>query len=162
MADAVRLRRKRLQQDPVPSHPPARRTITIWCPEWLTRPSPYGDFHHLLQELNREDTSGYNNLLRIEPKLLRDGGPAYSNPRQKSIRMRAPLSVWFKLAVIFDFRHPVLHIQVCNIAWVLLSLGTTCRSLIAHRFLHEADHEREKSTPLSTGNLLQASVHEFN
>lgn len=30
----------------------------------------HGDYHHLLQELNREDTKGYKNFLRIKPELF--------------------------------------------------------------------------------------------
>lgn len=93
-------RRRRLQQPPVPPQPPARRPRRIWCREWLTRRATHGDYHHLLQELHREDTKGYKNFLRIEPELFGEMVDRLTPIlAKKHTRMREPLSVGLKLAV---------------------------------------------------------------
>ncbi|XP_063848246.1 uncharacterized protein LOC135093202 [Scylla paramamosain] len=72
--------------------------------EWLTRRSMHGDFHHLLQELNREDTKGYKNFLRIKPELFREMVDRLTPIlAKKATRMREPLSVGLKLAVTLQF-----------------------------------------------------------
>lgn len=104
VAAALLLRRRRLQQPPVPPQPRARRPRTIWCREWLTRRSMHGDFHHLLQELNREDTKGYKNFLRIKPELFGEMVDRLTPIlAKKATRMREPLSVGLKLAVTLRF-----------------------------------------------------------
>ena len=95
---------RRLQQPPVPRQPRARRPRAIWCREWLTRRSMHGDYHHLLQELNREDTKGYKNFLRINPELFGEMVDRLTPIlAKKATRMREPLSVGLMLTITLRF-----------------------------------------------------------
>ena len=47
---------------------PARRRV--WCRTWLTRRTLFGQYDHLLYELNREDPASYRNFLRVDADLF--------------------------------------------------------------------------------------------
>lgn len=47
---------------------PARRRV--WCRTWLARRTLFGQYDHLLHELNREDPASYNNFLRVDADLF--------------------------------------------------------------------------------------------
>ena len=68
------------------------------------RRSIHGDYHHLLEELNKEDQRGFKNYLRIEPNLFDEMVDRLSPSLAKSeTRMRHPLPVGLKLAVTLRF-----------------------------------------------------------
>ena len=98
---------KRLQphtprERPTPEVQARRRRI--WCREWLLRRSIHGDYHHLLQELHREDTRGFKNFLRIQPELFQEMVERLTPILAKrETRMRHPLPVGLKLAVTLRF-----------------------------------------------------------
>ena len=73
LLDVYWRRPKRLQRPPVPPRPPPASTQIskrIWCREWLMRRSIHGDYHQLLEELNKEDKMGFKNFVRIQPELF--------------------------------------------------------------------------------------------
>ena len=45
---------------------------TCWVKPWLLRRPIFGQYEHLLQELNREDIRGFKNFLRIPPELFHE------------------------------------------------------------------------------------------
>ena len=47
---------------------PARRRV--WCRTWLARRTLFGQYDHLLHELNREDHASYKNFLRVDADLF--------------------------------------------------------------------------------------------
>ena len=47
---------------------PARRRF--WCRTWLARRTLFGQYDHLLHELNREDSASYKNFLRVDADLF--------------------------------------------------------------------------------------------
>ena len=47
---------------------PARRRV--WCRTWLARRTLFGQYDHLLHELNREDPASYRNFLRVDADLF--------------------------------------------------------------------------------------------
>ena len=97
----VRRRPRRLQR---PQMAPVRRVRRIWCRDWLLRRSMHGEYDHLLQKLNREDTKGYRNFLRIDPDLFTEMVERISPVVCKQeTRMRHPLAVDLKLAVTLWF-----------------------------------------------------------
>ena len=85
-----------------PADPPrrARRRRRLWCRQWLLRRNLHGDYHHLLDELHREDAHGFKSFLRITPELFGEMLDRVTPVLQKSTtRMRLPLDVGLKLAV---------------------------------------------------------------
>ena len=64
---------KRLQhRETRPSPQVQTRRRRIWSRDWLLRRPMHGDYHQLLQELNREDPNGFKNFLRIKPELFQE------------------------------------------------------------------------------------------
>ena len=58
--EEVEKRRRRRQQ----------RRRKIWVRQWLTRRPLYGQYEQLLHELNREDSKGYKNFLRVDANMF--------------------------------------------------------------------------------------------
>jgi hypothetical protein len=40
---------------------------TVWVKPWLLRRALYGQYEHLMSELNREDNTGYMSVVRVSP-----------------------------------------------------------------------------------------------
>ena len=48
-----------------------RRRICFWVGTWLLKRPEYGQYEHLMKELEMEDTSGFKNFfLRMEPAMF--------------------------------------------------------------------------------------------
>ena len=52
--------------------PRQRVRRTFWVKPWLLRRPIFGQYEHLLQELNREDVRSFKNFLRIPPELFHE------------------------------------------------------------------------------------------
>ena len=64
----------------------------------------HGDYHQLLQELNREDPNGFKNFLRIKPELFQEMVERLKPILQKKeTKMLDPLPVGLKVAVTLRF-----------------------------------------------------------
>lgn len=81
-----------------------RRQRKVWAREWLLRRQDFGEYYKLLEELHREDPSGYKNYMRITPDLFHEMVERLSPYlEKKETFMRKPLEVGLKLAVTLRF-----------------------------------------------------------
>ena len=119
-------RPRRLQQPPAPPARRVRRRRRLWCREWLLRRSLYGAYDTLLDELNREDTQGYKNYLRITPDLFAEMVEKVSQTLSKATtRMQLPLPVGLKLAV--TLRHLATGNSYASLSYSFrVSKGSIC------------------------------------
>ena len=122
-------RPRRLQQppaDPAARVRRRRRRRRLWCREWLLRRSLHGEYDTLIDELNREDTQGYKNYLRITPDLFAEMVEKVSPTLSKATtRMRLPLPVGMKLAV--TLRHLATGNSYASLSYSFrVSKGAIC------------------------------------
>ena len=82
------------------AQPIKKKKRSVWTRQWLLRRHLHGQFDQLLVELNREDSSGHKNFLRVYPDLFEDMVDRLSPYlKRKDTRLRPSLSVGLKLAV---------------------------------------------------------------
>ena len=96
-AVAALLRRKRRKQG-------NKRRRNVWVKPWLLRRTFYGQYEHLLAELNKEDVRGYRNFLRITPELFEEMVYHLAPRLQKTDTfMRKALEPGLKLAITLRY-----------------------------------------------------------
>lgn len=81
-----------------------RKPRTVWTRDWIIRRPMYGNYDHLLAELNREDGSTYKNFVRIDQDLFAELLHRIT-PRiqKKDTRYRKALPAGLKLAVTLRY-----------------------------------------------------------
>ena len=83
VAAAICVLTKRVQQPSAPPSQTPRRRKRIWSREWLTRRSLHGDYHQLLEELDKEDTRGVQKLHEDQTRsIFRDFGKANAKDKK--------------------------------------------------------------------------------
>jgi hypothetical protein len=81
-----------------------KKRRALWTRAWLVRRPDFGTYEHLMNELEREDSLGYKNYLRMSPEVFAEILERLT-PRiqKKDTRLRKALSPGIRLAITLRY-----------------------------------------------------------